>query len=73
MKYIDFHSHTFYSDGSDSPGSLIRAVKTKGVDSLAITDHDTMAGYYKGIEEAKKWNLRLIPGVAESTRKNHIL
>ena len=73
MKYIDFHSHTFYSDGSDSPGSLIRAVKTKGVDSLAITDHDIMAGYYKGIEEAKKWNLRLIPGVEVSTRKYHIL
>jgi len=72
-KYIDLHSHTFYSDGCDDPKSLIRAAKLKGTDIFAITDHDTLDGYFRGIEEAKKWNICLIPGVEVTTKHYHIL
>ena len=44
-QHIDFHSHTIYSDGSDTPESLVRAMHMSGVDMFALTDHDTPVGY----------------------------
>ena len=42
---IDLHTHTNRSDGTLSPKALVdRAVET-GLSALAITDHDTFAGY----------------------------
>lgn len=72
-KYVDLHSHTIYSDGSDTPETLLRAVALKGTDVFALTDHDTMAGYIEAKKEADKWGVRLISGVEVSTSKYHIL
>lgn len=41
---FDLHSHTSYSDGALSPAELIKRAQAAGVDVLAITDHDTVAG-----------------------------
>ncbi len=41
---IDLHSHTYCSDGVLSPTELVERAVSKGVDVLAITDHDTIAG-----------------------------
>lgn len=73
MKHIDLHTHTFYSDGSDDPESLVRGAKLKGTDVLAITDHDTMSGYFAAIKEAKRWGIELVAGVEVTTRDYHIL
>ena len=72
-KYIDLHMHTFYSDGTDDPTSLVRASKMKGIDVMAITDHDILSGYNEAKNEANKWGIKLIPGVEVSTEKYHIL
>ena len=72
-QYVDLHMHTFYSDGTDDPRSLVRASKMKGIDVMAITDHDIMSAYFEAIKEAEKWNIKLIPGVEISTEKYHIL
>jgi predicted metal-dependent phosphoesterase TrpH len=42
---IDLHSHTTASDGTDTPADLVRAAVTAELDVLAITDHDTTAGW----------------------------
>ncbi|MFC4949459.1 PHP domain-containing protein [Pseudonocardia sp. GCM10023141] len=42
---IDLHAHSTASDGTDSPGELVAAAAAAGVDVLAITDHDTTAGW----------------------------
>ena len=42
---IDFHTHTTASDGALTPDELISRAKASGVTQLAITDHDTVAGY----------------------------
>jgi len=73
MAFVDLHTHTIYSDGIDDPMTLVIAAKLKGIDALAITDHDIMDGYLGAIAEAEKWGLRLIPGVEVSTEKYHIL
>ena len=43
--FIDLHSHTNESDGTLTPLELITLARTIGLDALAITDHDTFAGY----------------------------
>ena len=42
---IDLHTHTTASDGTDTPAELVRAAAAAGLDVLAITDHDTTAGW----------------------------
>jgi 3',5'-nucleoside bisphosphate phosphatase len=42
---IDFHTHTTASDGALSPAVLVQRARAKGIRLLAITDHDTVAGY----------------------------
>jgi len=48
MRY-DFHAHTHYSDGILSPAQLVTRAHGKGVELLAISDHDSISG----IAEAK--------------------
>lgn len=42
---IDLHTHSSASDGTDTPAQLVIAAAAAGVDVLAITDHDTTAGW----------------------------
>lgn len=65
--------HTNYSDGTDSPETLVRNAKFRGMDVIAITDHDITSGYLDALEEAEKWNLKIIPGVEVTCGKYHIL
>jgi predicted metal-dependent phosphoesterase TrpH len=41
----DFHAHSLRSDGLLTPGELVGAAAAAGVRTLALTDHDTLAGY----------------------------
>ena len=72
-KYIDFHSHTFYSDGLEEPETIVRNAKMNGLDALALTDHDTTEGVRDAQREARKWNIQLIPGVEITTNNYHTL
>ena len=49
----DFHSHTIYSDGYESPDMVINAAKKYRLDFIAITDHNN----YEGSEQGKKENI----------------
>ncbi|MGC0363013.1 putative metal-dependent phosphoesterase TrpH [Rhodococcus sp. 27YEA15] len=42
---IDLHTHSSASDGTDSPAELMRAAAVARLDVVAITDHDTTAGW----------------------------
>jgi len=42
---IDLHTHSTASDGTDRPADLVRKAAAAGLDVLAITDHDTTAGW----------------------------
>jgi 3',5'-nucleoside bisphosphate phosphatase len=46
MKKFDLHTHTTFSDGSDTPGELFEKAKLCGLSGLSITDHDTTDAYY---------------------------
>jgi predicted metal-dependent phosphoesterase TrpH len=42
---IDLHVHSDASDGTDRPGDLVRKAFALGLDGVALTDHDTIAGH----------------------------
>ncbi|GAA2697534.1 MULTISPECIES: PHP domain-containing protein [Actinosynnema] len=42
---IDLHTHSTESDGTDTPAGLVAAAADAGLHAIAITDHDTAAGW----------------------------
>jgi len=60
---IDLHCHTQHSDGSLSYQALIERAVEKGVDVLAITDHDTTAAHPSAASFAKDLPIKIIPAV----------
>jgi len=46
---IDLHTHTNISDGTDSPSQLINKALAAGIKTLALTDHDSIAGWNEAI------------------------
>jgi predicted metal-dependent phosphoesterase TrpH len=65
---IDLHSHTDRSDGTFTPAELIAEAVRVGLAGLAITDHDTFAGYDAAVKCAIDAHLELICGIELSTR-----
>jgi predicted metal-dependent phosphoesterase TrpH len=67
---IDLHSHTTASDGTSSPAELIAEASRIGLEALAITDHDTFAGYEHAQPYAREAGVDLIRGIELSTKLN---
>jgi 3',5'-nucleoside bisphosphate phosphatase len=59
----DLHLHTQASDGDLSPEGIASYAQSAGLDAIALTDHDTIAGTRSSDEMARKYGLRIIPGV----------
>ncbi|MGN9774453.1 PHP domain-containing protein [Micromonospora sp. H33] len=64
---IDLHAHSTASDGTLTPAELVRAAAEAGLDVLAITDHDTTAGWEPAVR-ALPSGLRLVRGAELSCR-----
>lgn len=60
---FDLHCHSTISDGVLSPGDLVRRAAEKGVNVLALTDHDDVGGLAEAAETAHGLGLRFINGV----------
>lgn len=65
---IDLHTHTLYSDGTDTPTELVANARAVGLDAIALTDHDTMAGWAEAADAARGSGLALVRGTEVSTR-----
>lgn len=74
---IDLHTHSIYSDGSDTPQELIRLAQSNGITTLSLTDHDTMEGVAELVTLGQEYGITIITGVEISARYNkqslHIL
>jgi len=80
MGKADLHLHTTASDGMMSPAMLLNYVSVHTrLDLIAITDHNTLEGYYRAREfHDRRENdhlhgIELIPGIEVSSRDGHIL
>ncbi len=63
MDCIDLHTHTTASDGTLSPRELVAAAQEAGLEAVAITDHDTVAGLAEGLAAGRELGLEVVPGV----------
>ncbi|OKK20713.1 phosphoesterase [Streptomyces sp. CB00455] len=64
---IDLHAHSTASDGTDTPAELVRGAAAAGLDVVALTDHDTVAGH-AGALAALPAGLTLVTGAELSCR-----
>jgi hypothetical protein len=68
---IDLHVHTCYSiDAATTLKEVVVYAKKRGLDGVAITDHDSVKG---ALKLAKKHDFLIIPGIEVSTRRGHVL
>lgn len=63
----DLHSHSSVSDGTEPPAIVIRRAAEAGLDAIALTDHDTVAGHREAAS-AMPAGLTLVPGAELSCR-----
>ena len=68
MDRIDLHIHTTASDGTFTPEEVVREALRIGLAAVAITDHDTAAGYARAAAEGEKRGLEVVPGIEISTK-----
>ncbi|RUQ99256.1 PHP domain-containing protein [Labedella endophytica] len=64
----DLHTHSSVSDGTENPARLIRSAVEAGLGTVALTDHDSTAGWAEAGEAARDSGITLIPGMEFSTR-----
>lgn len=73
----DLHAHTTASDGTLTPTALVDHACERGIDVIAITDHDSVAGVGEAIAAAAGTSVTVVPGVELSAvsdnRDVHIL
>lgn len=60
---IDLHTHSNASDGTYTPSELVELAKKAGVKTLALTDHDTIAGLEEARKEAIEAGLDFVEGI----------
>ena len=75
--YCDLHTHSVFSDGTDTPARLIELAAEAGLSAVALCDHNTVAGLPDFLEAAKDSSVEAVPGVEISTdyadKELHIL
>ncbi len=65
---IDLHSHSNVSDGTTPPAEVVRHAAEVGIDVLALTDHDTTAGWAEAAATASDVGVGFVPGLEISTK-----
>ncbi|MGD8699905.1 MAG: PHP domain-containing protein [Gemmatimonadales bacterium] len=74
---VDLHVHSDRSDGRASPTEVVAASKEKGLEVIALTDHDTIAGLEEAAAAALRLDIALVPGIEfscyDETGSTHLL
>ncbi len=65
---IDLHAHSTASDGTDSPAGVVAAAAASGLDVVALTDHDTTAGWADATAQAPVSGVAVVLGTEVSAR-----
>jgi len=69
---IDLHTHSTVSDGTEAPAQVIAAAAAAGLDVVALTDHDSVAGWDDAAAAAAAAGLGWVPGVEISCRHHGV-
>lgn len=68
MKKIDLHVHSTASDGTCEPEEIARLAAETGLSAFAVTDHDTVSGYWRAAKAGEALGLEVVPGIEISTK-----
>lgn len=68
---IDLHAHSSASDGTEPPADLVREAVAHRLAVVALTDHDTTAGWPGALEAARGTGIEVLPGVELSTQLDY--
>lgn len=63
---IDLHTHSTVSDGTQPPAEVVQSAAHAGLDVVALTDHDTTAGWAEAAEAATELGVSLVRGTEVS-------
>lgn len=66
---VDLHTHSSFSDGTDSPAELARRAAELGLEALALTDHDTLEGVEEAAAASTALGLTFLRGIELSARR----
>ena len=69
---FDLHTHSLHSDGTTSPAANAALAASAGLAGIALTDHDTLAGWDEAAEACAAHGLLFIPGVELSTEQDNL-
>lgn len=73
----DLHTHSRHSDGRWSPAEVVAGAASAGLTGVALTDHDTTAGWGDAVRAAAAHGIEFVPGVElsaeEDERSVHLL
>lgn len=67
----DFHAHTLHSDGALSIDELAALAVSRGLDVLAVTDHNTTSHHAHLAEVGERYGITLVPGQEVTTDRGH--
>lgn len=65
--HADLHAHSLRSDGVHEPAELVRRAAERGVETLALADHDTLAGAAEAVAAGERLGIRVIPSTELNT------
>ena len=63
----DLQVHSKYSDGTHAPAELVRLAAQRGLQALALTDHDSILGVEEALQAATAYGVEVIPAIELST------
>jgi predicted metal-dependent phosphoesterase TrpH len=63
----DLHNHTTASDGTLPPAEQVKWAAEQGLAAVAITDHDTIAGWDEAMAAGRSLGIEIVPGCELST------
>jgi 3',5'-nucleoside bisphosphate phosphatase len=64
---FDLQSHSTRSDGALEPAAVVAAAAAAGVQLLALTDHDTLAGVAEALQAGQEQGVRVVPAIEISS------
>ncbi len=70
-KICDLHTHSFCSDGSDSPTELLEAAVSAGLSAVALCDHNTVSGLQEFARAAENKPIEAVLGVEITSEYNN--
>jgi hypothetical protein len=69
---IDLHTHSTASDGTQPPAAVVAEAVAAGLDVLALTDHDSTAGWGEAADASRRLGIVLVPGAEVSCQAGGI-